>query len=46
MGQIIEVSSEGTLTVRYPEQAVVYTGSEVGDLRPAFAITVHRSQGA
>lgn len=45
MGQIIEVSSEGTLTVRYPEQSVVYTGSEVDDLRPAFAITVHRSQG-
>ena len=33
------------MTVRYPEQDVVYEGGELSDLRPAFAITVHRSQG-
>jgi len=45
MGAITRVSAEGEVTVRYPEQDVVYSGAELGDLRPAFAITVHRSQG-
>jgi len=45
MGRIVDVSPEGTLSVRFPEQTVGYSGAEVSDLRPAFAITVHRSQG-
>lgn len=45
MGRIIAVSPEGDVTVRFPEQNVVYTTSGLSDLRPAYAITVHRSQG-
>ncbi len=46
MGRIASISTDGLVTVRFPEQDVVYSGSELADLRPAFAITVHRSQGA
>jgi exodeoxyribonuclease V alpha subunit len=45
MGRIHNVSADGVLTVRYPEQDVTYKNAEISDLRPAFAITVHRSQG-
>ncbi|MGK0217336.1 MAG: exodeoxyribonuclease V alpha subunit [Planctomycetota bacterium] len=45
MGHITQISGDGLVTVAYPEQDVVYEGSELSDLRPAFAITVHRSQG-
>lgn len=45
MGRITGVSPDGIVTVRYPEQDVTYVGAELSDLRPAFAITVHRSQG-
>jgi exodeoxyribonuclease V alpha subunit len=45
MGTVSQVSAEGVVTVRYPEQDVNYAGAELSDLRPAFAITVHRSQG-
>lgn len=45
MGRISAVSPDGVVTVQYPEQKVLYTGGELSDLRPAFAITVHRSQG-
>ena len=45
MGRIVDVSDAGEVTVRFPEQDVVYGGSALADLRPAFAITVHRSQG-
>ncbi len=45
MGVIVEVTPEGIVRVRYPEQDVNYVGAELSDLRPAFAITVHRSQG-
>ncbi|MCP5023921.1 MAG: AAA family ATPase, partial [bacterium] len=46
MGRITNIAADGIVTVKYPEQDVTYTGSELNDLRPAFAITVHRSQGA
>jgi exodeoxyribonuclease V alpha subunit len=46
MGRISQIDADGTVTVQYPEQDVTYTGRELNDLRPAFAITVHRSQGA
>jgi exodeoxyribonuclease V alpha subunit len=45
MGVIHSVTEDGIVTVRYPEQDVVYSGGELSQLRPAFAITVHRSQG-
>jgi exodeoxyribonuclease V alpha subunit len=45
MGEIARVNDDNTLVVRFPEREVHYTGAEVGDLQPAFAITVHRSQG-
>lgn len=32
--------------VRYPEKEVVYEGQEKMDIRPAYAITVHKSQGS
>ena len=31
--------------MRYPERQVGYTKSELANLQPAFASTVHRSQG-
>jgi exodeoxyribonuclease V alpha subunit len=46
MGRITSISPEGVVMVRFAEQDVAYSGAELSDLRPAFAITVHRSQGA
>jgi exodeoxyribonuclease V alpha subunit len=46
MGRIASISPDGIVLVRFPEQDVAYSGGELSDLRPAFAITVHRSQGA
>ena len=46
MGTVDRVLDESTLVVRFPEREVVYAGSELSDLQPAFAITVHRAQGA
>ncbi|MFT7670277.1 MAG: exodeoxyribonuclease V alpha subunit [Planctomycetota bacterium] len=45
MGRIIAVTPGTGLTVRFPERDVDYSMAEITDLRPAFAITVHRSQG-
>jgi len=45
MGRIIEIDGDGVVKVRFPAQDIVYSGSEVSNLKPAFAITVHRSQG-
>jgi exodeoxyribonuclease V alpha subunit len=46
MGRLEHIDADGAgLTVRFPEREVRYTRNELGDLRPAFAITVHRSQG-
>jgi exodeoxyribonuclease V alpha subunit len=45
MGEITRIVDETTLFVKFPERELAYTGSEVSDLQPAFAITVHRSQG-
>ena len=47
MGFVEAVYSDGTgLVVRYPEQDLFYSLDDLTDLRPAFAITVHRSQGS
>ena len=45
MGHIARVTEEG-LEVAFPERRVLYGRDELGDLQPAFAITVHRSQGS
>lgn len=47
MGRIVAITDADppVVTVRYPEREVAYTGGELSDLSPAFAITVHRSQG-
>jgi len=45
MGRIARISGDGDVFVRYPEREVAYSGGELSDLQPAFAITVHRSQG-
>jgi len=46
MGRIVHIEPDGSgLTVRFPERHVGYTKADLGDLQPAFAITVHRSQG-
>jgi exodeoxyribonuclease V alpha subunit len=45
MGRITRIDGDGVVVVAYPERSVSYEGSELTDLQPAFAITVHRSQG-
>ena len=45
LGRISQVDADGTVTVKFPEREVVYERGALGDLRPAFAMTVHRSQG-
>lgn len=46
MGRIVEVHSDGDVRVRFPEREVSYSSAALGDLKPAFAITVHRAQGS
>ncbi|MDP6538955.1 MAG: ATP-dependent RecD-like DNA helicase [Planctomycetota bacterium] len=47
MGRIVRIGSADGIevVVAYPDREVSYTSGELSDLRPAFAITVHRSQG-
>jgi exodeoxyribonuclease V alpha subunit len=45
MGRIASVEGDGVVVVKFPDRSVSYEGSELSDLQPAFAITVHRSQG-
>ena len=45
LGRITRVDEEGTVTVKFPDREVVYERGALGDLKPAFAMTVHRSQG-
>ena len=45
MGRIVSVTPGAGCTVAFPERDVEYTLAQLSDLRPAFAITVHRSQG-
>ena len=45
MGRIVSVDPSVGLTVAFPERDLPYKMSELSDLQPAFAITVHRSQG-
>lgn len=45
LGRITRVDAEGSVTVKFPDREVVYERGALGDLKPAFAMTVHRSQG-
>jgi exodeoxyribonuclease V alpha subunit len=46
MGRVTRINPDGSgLTVSYPDRPVFYAPEDLGDLQPAFAITVHRSQG-
>lgn len=45
LGRIVRVDQTGTVTVRFPDREVVYEKGALRDLKPAFAMTVHRSQG-
>jgi exodeoxyribonuclease V alpha subunit len=45
MGRIVEVEPDGRLTVAFENRRLEYQAGELSDLMPAYAITVHRSQG-
>ena len=47
MGRIVEVNEDGGLVVSFPDrEPLEYRSGELSDLQPAYAITVHRSQGS
>ena len=39
-------TAEGTLTVRYDDREALYNRKDAADLEPAYAVTVHKSQGS
>ena len=47
IGYIVNIDNEEkTLVVGYPEREVSYTFEEADELQPAYALTVHKSQGS
>ena len=47
VGIILSVDPESeTVTVQYDERQVVYDFTELNELEPAYAMTVHKSQGS
>jgi exodeoxyribonuclease V alpha subunit len=47
IGQVVKIDPlEGSLTVSFPPRAVVYEFGELDELAPAYAITIHKSQGS
>lgn len=46
VGRIVAVEGDGALQVAFPDRAITYSQGELNDLQPAFAMTVHRAQGA
>jgi len=47
IGILTEVDvNEGTLTVRYEDREALYNRKDAADLEPAYAVTVHKSQGS
>ncbi|MBR7071127.1 MAG: ATP-dependent RecD-like DNA helicase [Clostridia bacterium] len=47
VGFIISVDRRAnTVTVQFEDRTVNYMGEEIGELEPAYAITVHKSQGS
>ena len=45
LGKIVSVDQTGIVTVQFPDREVTYEKGALNDLRAAFAMTVHRSQG-
>lgn len=45
LGRIVRVDQGGSVTVKFSDREVVYEKGALRDLKPAFAMTVHRSQG-
>jgi len=45
IGQIEQIDRE-TVTVNFDDRLVEYTGDMIGELEPAYAITVHKAQGS
>jgi len=45
LGRVVRVDGDGAIHVRFQDKEVAYGRGEQGDLQPAFAMTVHRSQG-
>ncbi len=45
LGRILRVDQTGIVTVQFPDREVTYEKGALNDLKPAFAMTVHRSQG-
>ena len=47
VGTITEIDNHGeTLTVVFDDRQVIYEFSQLGELEPAYAMTVHKSQGS
>ena len=47
IGTIIDIDKrEGFLKVRFDDRVATYYSEEMGELEPAYAITVHKSQGS
>ncbi|MBE6769839.1 MAG: ATP-dependent RecD-like DNA helicase [Ruminococcaceae bacterium] len=47
IGTIIDIDKrEGFLKVRFEDRVATYYSEEMGELEPAYAITVHKSQGS
>jgi exodeoxyribonuclease V alpha subunit len=45
VGRIVRADAQG-VTVAFPERELAYAPEDLGDLQPAFAVTVHRAQGS
>ncbi len=46
VGQILRIDREGNVTVDFEGKVVEYTPDMLGELEPAFAVTVHKAQGS
>lgn len=47
LGVIVDVDARGgSVTVRSEDRLLVYTGEHVRELEPAYAVTIHKSQGS
>lgn len=46
MGRILSIDREGSVTVDFEGKVVVYAPDMLGELEPAYAVTVHKAQGS
>ena len=46
VGQILSIDREGNVTVDFDGKQVTYTPDMLGELEPAYAVTVHKAQGS